>query len=196
VNDPAAAASIGGPIRPKTIDGLQALQAGLELARASQLTMLRLQLALHRSNRRTAMQALDTLLDIDAEMEGLAATLNDVPAHPANDAALSGFIGRQRAAIAAEKHALTGGDWRDEAAPIALSAPNDWANDADLSEQSVFPDGETENDDRAHGGRWMRILAVAIVVAVIACGVMAYLWPSLPAAATSEITGIPFIQRL
>jgi hypothetical protein len=196
VNDPAAAASIGGAIRPTTIHGLQALRTGLELARASQLTMLRFQLALRRSNRHAAMQALDTLLDIDAEMEGLAASLDGAPAHPANDAALSGFIGRQKAAIAAEKHALTGGDWRSEAGQTALSAPDGCANDADLPEQSVFPDDESENYDRTRGRRWTCILAVAIVAAVIVCGVMIYLWPTLPAATVSEMRGLRFIQRL
>jgi hypothetical protein len=180
VNDLAAAASISGPIRPKTADGLQTLRSGLELARASQLTMLRLQLALHRSNRRTAMQALDTLLDIDAEMEDLAATLGNVPARLANDADLSGFIGLQRAAIAAEKHALTGGDWRNEAGSV-------------LSAEPLFPEDEAESDDRAHGKRWPNVLAATIITVIVACGVMAYLWPTLPAAVSRMI---PLMQRL
>jgi len=90
VNNPAPTASSAfGSIDPKGVDGAQALRTGLDLARASQLTMLRLLLALHKSNRRTAMQALDNLLDIDAEMEGLAATLNRAPAHPAGDCSRS-----------------------------------------------------------------------------------------------------------
>lgn len=179
VNDPASAASISGSVRPEMIDGQQSLRMGLELVRASQLTMLRLQLALHEPNRRTAMQALDTLLDIDAEMEDLAATLGGVPSHPANDAALSGFIGLQKAAIAAEKHALTGGD----AASLALSAPGE----ASLAAQPVFSDDNSESVDRPHGRRRKRVLAVAIVAIIVASATMALLWPASVAAVVGEI---------
>jgi hypothetical protein len=112
---------------PKTIDELAALRAGLDLARASQLTMVRLQLALHKSNRRSAMQALDTLLDIEAEMAELAAVLDAAPAHPGGDTALSGFIGCQKAAIAVEKHVLAGGDWPSDVRPDAVSESGDAA---------------------------------------------------------------------
>lgn len=179
VNNPApAASSVSGSINPKMIDGAQTLRTGLELARASQLTMLRLQLALHKSNRHAAMQALDNLLDIDAEMEGLAATLNGIPTHRATDAALSGFIGLQKAAIAAEKHALTGGDWQSHAGSIAVS-PGDWAGDAESPAQPLFSGDEAASNDRTRGRRWMRVLAVAIAAAVIAYGLIACLWPAL-----------------
>ena len=121
----AAASSASRSTDPKTIDELAALRAGFDLARASQLTMVRLQLALHKSNRRSAMQALDTLLDIEAEMAELAAILDAAPAHPGGDAALSGFIGCQKAAIAVEKHVLAGGDWPSDAQPGAISEPDD-----------------------------------------------------------------------
>ena len=158
---------------------MQALRNGLELARASQLTMLRLQLALHKSNRRTAMQALDDLLDIDAEMEGLAAMLAGVPTQPADSSALAGFIGLQKAAIAVEKHVLTGGDWRSDATPRAIAAPEDGAGGVDLREQPPLPDDE-EQEDRTGGRRWMHVLAVVIIVALLGFGLMAYLWPALP----------------
>src|SRR3546814_885984 len=66
-----AASSTNRSIDPNVVDGMQALRTGLGLMRASQLTMVRFQLALYKSNRRTAMQALDTFLELDAEMEGL-----------------------------------------------------------------------------------------------------------------------------
>jgi len=181
VNNPPPAASIGGWTGSRAADGTQALRTGLNLARASQLTMLRLQLALHKSNRRTAMQALDHLLDIDAEMEGLAATLAGSPAYLTNDAALSGFIGRQKAAIAAEKHALTGGDWRNDTGSIAIAAHGDWAVDADTLAQN----DEAESDEQTGSRRWRHALAVAIAIIVIAIGLMAYLSPTLPVALTS-----------
>lgn len=125
MNIAAAASSASRSTDPKTIDGLAVLRAGFDLARASQLTMVRLQLALHKSNRRSAMQALDTLLDIEAEMAELAAILDAAPAHPGGDPALSGFIGCQKAAIAVEKHVLAGGDWPNDAQPGAISEPDD-----------------------------------------------------------------------
>lgn len=204
MNNPTTAPSATSrSIDPLVVDGAQALRTGLELARASQLTMLRLQLALHKSNRRTAMQALDNLLDIDAEMEGLAATLTGTPTRMVDDAALSGFIGLQKAAIAVEKHALTGGDGRSDAPSIesiAVAAPDDRAGadvpaqpllseneveigtpaGADLPAQSVLPDDDVESDARTGSRRWLYILAAAIVIVSIGCGLAAYLWPALP----------------
>jgi len=193
VNNPAPTASSGfGSIDPKRTDGAQALRTGLDLARASQLTMLRLLLALHKSNRRTAMQALDNLLDIDAEMEGLAATLNRAPAHPAGDAALSDFIGLQKAALAVEKHALAGGDLRKDAESMALPAPPLASADVDFPTQPQLADDAVEedavgDDDPPGRRRWMLILAAAILVALIGLGVTAYLWlgPSVPMLAAS-----------
>jgi len=166
------------------IDGAQALRTGLDLARASQLTMLRLLLALHKSNRRTAMQALDNLLDIDAEMEGLAATLNGAPLRPAGDAALSDFIGLQKAALAVEKHALAGGELRKDAESMALPAPPVAQADVDFPAQPLLPDDAVEDDaveedDRPGRRRWMPVLAAAILLALIGFGVTAYLWLGL-----------------
>jgi len=141
VNTHPAGSSDSRSTDPKTIDELVALRAGFDLARASQLTMVRLQLALHKSNRRSAMQALDTLLDIEAEMAELAAILDDAPTHAAGDAALSGFIGLQKAAIAVEKHALAGGDWPGDARPTAIPGLDDPA----ISEPA-HPAAATPND--------------------------------------------------
>lgn len=167
------------------VDGTRALRTGLALARASQLTMLRLQLALHKSNRRTAMQALDNLLDIDAEMEGLAATLTRVPAPLADDAALSDFIGLQKAAIAVEKHALTGGDWRSDPKPMAITAPGNSAGDTDLLAPPPLSGDDVSDDKRAGSRRWIYVLAGAMVVILIGIGLSVYLWPSLPGAMLS-----------
>jgi hypothetical protein len=170
------------------VDSMHTLRSELDLTRASQLTLLRLQLALHKSNRRAAMQALDDLLDIDAEMEGLAAALSDITAHPAGDpghagidAALTRFIELQKAAIAAEKHALAGGDLRREARQISISATGDGADDADLRAQPLLP-GDEANDDETGGKRRTYVLAAAIIVICLGCGLLAYLWPALPGA--------------
>lgn len=167
----APASSIGGSINAKSLDDVQTLQTGLNLARASQLTMLRLQLALHGSNRRVAMQAIDNLLDIDAEMEGLAATLSNGRPHLTAGA---DFIGLQKAAIAAEKHALMGGDLRSDGA----SALGVQAGDTDLPEQSMLSDDELDNGHRAGNRRWLKGLAVAIAGIILGGGLAAYLWPA------------------
>jgi hypothetical protein len=180
VNNPfPTASSISGSSDRKVVDGAQALRTGLELARASQLTMLRLQLALHKANRCAAMQALDHLLDIDAEMEGIAVTLIGVAPHLAEDAALSSFIGLQKTAIAVEKHVLTGSGQSSDGTSSAIAPPSDWAGAADLPAQLLLLDEEVELDDRAGSRRWMHVLAVVIVVIFIGFGLIAYLWPTL-----------------
>jgi hypothetical protein len=200
VNIAAAASSASRSTEPKTIDELAALRAGFDLARASQLTMVRLQLALHKSNRRSAMQALDTLLDIEAEMAELAAILDAAPAHP-GDQALSGFIGSQKAAIAVEKHVLAGGDWPSDDEPGAISEPADPAIRVqdeptvavatpvdrpvaiDLPTPSLAADDEADEadiDDRRGSARWMAVLAAAIAFIVIA-GLIVWQWPALSA---------------
>jgi hypothetical protein len=198
-----AASSANRSTSPKTIDELAALRAGFDLARASQLTMVRLQLALHKSNRRSAMQALDTLLDIEAEMAELAAILDAAPAHPGGDATLSGFIGCQKAAIAVEKHVLAGGDWPNDAEPAAISEPDRPAVAASVHDEAtvavatpvdrpvaidlptLYPtvdDGADEAgiDDHPGDARWMPVLAAAIALIVIA-GLIAWQWPALSA---------------
>jgi hypothetical protein len=187
VNDSAAAASCPGKsIDPHVVDGMQALQTGFKLARASQLTMLRLRLALHGSNPHTAMQALDILLDIDAEMEGISARLISNPGHPFDNAALSGFIQFQKTAIAAEKHALTGGDRRGRARSVSIPAACGPADNIDLSAQpSFFSDDEVEESQPANGQRWATGFALAIIFMSIGLGLIAYLWPAISVALKS-----------
>lgn len=182
MNNPVHVASaVGGWTGSTGLDETHALQTGLELARASQLTMLRLQLALHRSNRRTAMQALDQLLDIDAEMADFTAALSGGPAYRTSGAALSGFIGRQKAAIAAEKHALTGSEWPDASGPFALAGPVDGVNAGDRATQMQPLGGERERDDRSGNNRWKHIVGLTLVLIAIAIGLAAYWSPALPA---------------
>jgi hypothetical protein len=84
------------------------LAIGLQLVRASSLTMTRLQLALQSGDRRRAMMAMDGLMDIDAEIEGFVSDLAPAPGEDAHWQALAGYLENQKAAIAVEKHALTG----------------------------------------------------------------------------------------
>lgn len=167
--------SMRGSIDPM-VDRLQTLRTGLELARASQLTMLRFQLALHNANRRTALQALDDLLDVDAEMEGVAARLSG-PVHHPDELALSGFIGMQKAAIAAEKHALTGGTGPMEPRPLAMAAPDEWAAGGDSNPQGAAY-GYAEAEEAGAGRHWLRGALIAILILAVAAGAAALLWPA------------------
>lgn len=177
MNEPFAATSRSKePFEGEMVDDLQALRAGLELARASQLTMLRLQLALHESNPRTAMQSVDILLDIDAEMEGIAATLVSVPANTTDAAALSGFIEHQKAAIAAEKHALMGGNGRNNIRPIANFESRAFEG-VDPSTQALVAEDEWDADSPPKNRWWIVMLAAAITVALLGLGLMVYLSP-------------------
>jgi hypothetical protein len=124
------------------------------------------------------MQALDNLLEIDAEMENLAATLNGIPTHLANERGLFGFIGFQKEAIAAEKHVLARGGSRLEAEPVAVAtADEDQASDLDLPVQPLLSD-EAESTHRS-GRRWHYVLAIAFLLVVLGCGLLTYMWPVL-----------------
>jgi len=183
VNGPGAAASSTiGSVDPEVANEIQSLRTGLELARASHLTMLRLQLALHNSNRRTAMQALDNLLEIDAELEELAATLNCMPINLANEAALFGFIGFQKEAIATEKHVLAHRDLRLEPQPVELPAADEQARGADVPAPPPVAADEADPAERAGGKRWRHIVAAAIVLVALGCALLATMSPALPVA--------------
>ncbi len=198
VDNATTAGPIGkGSIAPPPIDGLQALRAGLDLARASQLTMVRFQLALQKSDRRIAMQALDDLLDLDAEMESLAATPVSVPSGPIDGAPLSAFIRHQRSAIAVEKHGLTGSDGRSVAKPRTAAVPDDRADRERLADPQPAGDAAEESGpaitddvapplppaeavaggDRAPTRPWLLGLAITIGIALVGLGLVAWLWP-------------------
>lgn len=131
------------------------------------------------------MQALDNLLEIDAEIEGLAATLNGIPTNLTGDAPLFGFIGFQKEAIAAEKHVLASGNLRSASEPIAAFPPDDeQSRDAGATEQALLSADEAEDGDRLGPRLWMYVL-VAIAVMALGCELIAFLWPELPAAIMS-----------
>ena len=84
------------------------LGMGMQLVRASNLTMSRFQLALQRGDKRIATMAMDSLLDIDAEMEGFVADLASSAANEAQMQIITSYLISQKGAIAHEKHALVG----------------------------------------------------------------------------------------
>jgi hypothetical protein len=180
VSEPSAAASsIEGSLDLDAGEEMQVLRTGLELARASHLTMLRLQLALHKSNRRVAMQALDNLLEIDTEMEGLAATLNRVETRLESEAALFGFIGFQKEAIATEKHVLAQGPLQLEPQPVVEPAMDVQTPNAEPPGFSLAPGEKAERPDCADDRRWLYILAVSITFVILGWALLVALGPAL-----------------
>src|SRR3546814_14795719 len=81
-----------------------------------------------------------------------------------DEAALPDFIGLQRTAIAAEKHALTGGDWRGDTKAIAIAAAGNGADATDFPAQPLPSDDDVESDNQAGSRRWTHVLVVAIIV--------------------------------
>lgn len=79
------------------------LIAGIQLLRAANLQTVRLQLAMFRQERRSAMESLDRLAEMDRELERFLAGLE--PAAPALDA-INRLVTAQKSALADEKIAL------------------------------------------------------------------------------------------
>ncbi len=168
-------------------ESTQQLHSGLQLARASQVTLLRLQLALHGADRRGAMAALDSLLDLDAEMESLAATLGGDVYETTQDQAVAAHIAREKAAIAAEKHRLTGHAGRTDAggdADFAVEVPSELHFAASPPVPTVIladdPEGDARYAPEAPRQRWPAVLALICLLA-IGLGVFVYLQPDLAA---------------
>jgi hypothetical protein len=95
-------------------------------------------------------------------------------------------LGFQKEAIAAEKHVLASGSLRSDPEPMAVSPPDDeQSRDAGATEQALPSDDEAEAGDRLGRRLWMYVILVAIAVMALGCGLIAYLWPELPAAVMS-----------
>lgn len=84
------------------------LGVGMQLVRASNLTMSRFQLALQSGDRRLATKAMDNILDIDAEMECFVADLGCAAANEPHMEDMEIYLASQKDAVAREKHALVG----------------------------------------------------------------------------------------
>jgi len=164
-------------------ESAQQLHSGLQLARASQVTLLRLQLALHCDDRRGAMAALDSLLDLDAEMESFAGTLDSDGYESGQDQAVAEHIARAKAAIAAEKHRLTGHIGRaaaDGDGSLLVEPPSKlhFAASPLVPTVVLADDSEAEvaHPPEARRSRWAIVLALLCLIA-IGIGVFAYLQP-------------------
>lgn len=109
------------------------LGVGMQLVRASNLTMSRFQLALQSGDRRLATKAMDNILDIDAEMECFVADLACAAANEPHMEDMEHYLALQKDAVAREKHALVGHVGKAEPGPQA----GDDAGDATMLELDV-----------------------------------------------------------
>lgn len=82
------------------------LARGLMLLRASNMNVIRLQLAMEQHDRRQAMEALDGLVALDGEIRDF---IGEMPPQDAASAALARSIEAQKSAIASEKFLLAAG---------------------------------------------------------------------------------------
>ena len=114
---------------------LATLGMGMQLVRASNLTMSRFQLALQRGDKRLAMMAMDSLLDIDGEMECFVADLACSAANQPQMQVMASYLTSQKEAIGLEKHSLIGHIGKVE--PIAQISDADDRPDLEAPEPST-----------------------------------------------------------
>ncbi len=133
--------------RPAAAPSISAedLAMSLQFCRANTLSLARLQLALESGNRRGAMEAMDRLHTLDAEIERM---VNRLPKGARADPALGSIahhLGEQKVAIAFEKLALASG----------VGGPG-------LVSPGADPRAEAEND-APPAARWPHLPAVDAV---------------------------------
>ena len=144
------------------------LARGLMLLRASNMNVIRLQLAMEHRDRRQAMEALDGLVALDGEIRDF---IGDIPPHDAASAALARSIDAQKSAIASEKFMLAAGKSGPAIAPQPVPAAPE------------VPDfiGEAVPDEVVPAPRYRRaalavilffLLAIALVATLSATGVL------------------------
>ena len=153
--------------------GSDDLARSLTLVRASTMRVLRLQLAMERKDRRTVLQTVDELVEIDSALRDL---VEDIPGLREDILTLHQALDEQRSALAHEKLALVGGI--NLGRGTAPSAPPAAARDPLLAAQiesnasvdAAKPVGEASNWNEAPEERrrnpFALILAAALMLAV------------------------------
>jgi hypothetical protein len=160
------------------------LAEGLMLVRASNVKMLRLQLAMERRDQGVALQTLDDLVELDAK---IAAFLEQMPSCEALQP-LARDANEQRSKLVQEKFGLAAGLLRRSAdrAPAAWVASD--AGDAEVAAATVeasfdrpilsIEDGADRTSELRQGSKIV-IPAVAIMLALLAVASVALLFLGL-----------------
>jgi hypothetical protein len=152
----------------------QELARSMTLLRASNLNVVRLQLAMERQDKRQAMEALDGLVELDGEIRELVGAM---PAEAESLREMTRRIDDQRRAIASEKFVLAAGRAGPAQArntnpvPVAEPAlpPDEAPEHCEASDAYVEADGET-------GGRHTAALILALLFLVAAIGAATLHW--------------------
>lgn len=155
---------------------------GLQLSRAGMMALTRLQLAIQSGDRQQAMEAMDRLHALDAEMERLVGRLPPPADNDTEWSAISRHVSDQKLAIAFEKLALvsdiSGPDMvsgravplpRGEPDPTIAEAPPDLPP---LPEWPVLPEVEPTEWRPARPALIAVALALLIAVALVAAAVL------------------------
>lgn len=167
------------------------LARGMLLLRASNMNVMRLQLAMERSDRRLAMEALDGLVALDNELKGF---IEDMP--PA-DNALSEMTRRldaQKAVLASEKLIFAAGRSgpslarpKDVAPPAPIAEP-DAPRTLNLEPEWVPAHLVEEEKEAGRGGR-IAWIAAAFLLLILAGAAALH----LAGLATLPINALPFL---
>lgn len=172
-NDPAARGPL--PVQPGT--AATDIAIGLQLCRASAMSLMRLQLAFERGDRLGAMEAIDRLHALDSEaeqmMEGLPLRTDD----PVG-AAIARHLKEEKMAVAFEKLALASGVSGPKlGAPPAFlcqdqaSSPPEF-DEPDLEDGAPPVDAAWLEALRAHGFKAALLLAIAAGASVLVMAAM------------------------
>ena len=135
------------------------LARGMLLLRASNMNVVRLQLAMERRDRRLAMEALDGLVALDGELSGL---IGDMPPPGAEYSALARRLDDQKVALASEKLVFAAGRAgpalaRASSAPAYTEIPSPPAPE----EAEFFAE---EDEKPARGARWIALAATILLL--------------------------------
>ena len=154
----------------------QELLRSVQLSRANALALTRLSFALKSGDRTQAMEAMDRLHALDAEIERLAARLpapcNDDSDHWGEHDVITRHLGDQKLAIAFEKLALassiSGPDMVSEPAPLMLTnaVPAD-EPPPPLAEWPALPQVEPAEWRPVNSRRLLHVAAFGLAAALV-----------------------------
>jgi hypothetical protein len=156
--------------------GSDDLAQGLLLVQASAIKVVRLQLAMERRDRRTALEAVDELMRLDRRISDF---LDDLPINAAKVSAAREEVEAQGRALAREKFALAAGmagprlsvgrtPWMEPPSPLPVPAA-----EAPMNEFAAEPQDEPlaapAPHRRAASSKWAAALLTLVILMLAAC---------------------------
>ncbi len=146
---------------PSTSD----LLLGLQFCRANALSLTRLQLALASGDRQRALEALDKLHALDAEIEHLVQRLPSPDGAELEWRAINKHLGEQKLAIAFEKLALVSEISGPDMAAPSSALPR---RESDAGGQAEWPTLPEVEPERWNSIPWQKIGALVLTMLVVA----------------------------